>query len=137
MTKATVKIKVNCGLKHICLYSVFFIRGIHPRFIFVHFALLVSKQINIWQIPMSHIISLLPRYYGGTSGRYRILSSIFQWQSRQTETDNVCNDSKTLQDHIEHVEQQSHGRTTHAKTTAIYLTILKNRASLLQAPKTF
>lgn len=31
----------------------------------------------------------------------------------ETETDKSCNDSKTLQDYMRHVEQQSHGRTTH------------------------
>lgn len=30
------------------------------------------------------------------------------------EVDNSCNDSKTLQDYMRHVEQQSHGRKTDA-----------------------
>ena len=37
---------------------------------------------------------------------------------------------------MQHVEQQSHGRTTHAKTAATRLTTFKNRASLVQADKT-
>ena len=38
---------------------------------------------------------------------------------------------------MQHVEQQSHGRTTHAKTAATGLTTFKNRASLVRADKTF
>ena len=37
---------------------------------------------------------------------------------------------------MKHVEQQSHGRTTHAKTAATRLTTFKNRASLVRADKT-
>ena len=37
---------------------------------------------------------------------------------------------------MQHVEQQSHGRTTHAKTAATRLTTFKNRASLVRADKT-
>ena len=51
-------------------------------------------------------------------------------------TDKSCNDSKTLQDNMRHVEQQSHGRTIRALTTAIHLTTFKNRASLLRVHKT-
>lgn len=32
----------------------------------------------------------------------------------ETETDKSFNVSKALQDHMRHVEQQPHGRTTHA-----------------------
>ena len=37
---------------------------------------------------------------------------------------------------MQHVEQQSHGRTTHAQTAATRLTTFKNRASLVRADKT-
>ena len=37
---------------------------------------------------------------------------------------------------MQHVEQQSHGRTTHTKTAATRLTTFKNRASLVRADKT-
>ena len=40
---------------------------------------------------------------------------------------------KTLHDYMQHVEQQSHGRTTNAKTAATHLTTFKNRASLVQS----
>ena len=53
------------------------------------------------------------------------------------EGDKSRNDSKTLQDYMRHVEQQSHGRKTHAKTAAIFiLRSLKNRTSLLRVHKT-
>ena len=41
-----------------------------------------------------------------------------------------------LHDYMQHVEQQSHGRTTHAKTAATRFTTFKNRASLVRADKT-
>ena len=50
--------------------------------------------------------------------------------------DKSCYDRKTLHDYMQHVEQQSHGRTTHAKTAATRLTTFKNRASLVRADKT-
>ena len=54
----------------------------------------------------------------------------------QIEADKSCYDRKTLHDYMQHVEQQSHGRTTHAKTGAIRLTTFKNHASLMRADKT-
>ena len=57
-------------------------------------------------------------------------------QSMAIEGDKSSNGSKTLQDYMRHVEQQSHGRKTHAKTAAIHLTIFKNRASLLRVHET-
>lgn len=41
-----------------------------------------------------------------------------------TETNNYCNDIKTL-DYKRQIEQQSLGHTTHAKTAVIYLKIFK------------
>ena len=38
------------------------------------------------------------------------------------EADKSCYDRKTLHDNMQHVEQQSHGRKTHAKTAATRLT---------------
>ena len=52
------------------------------------------------------------------------------------EGDKSRNDSKTLQDYMRHVEQQSHGRKTHVNTAEIHLTIFKNRTSLLRVHKT-
>ena len=40
----------------------------------------------------------------------------------QIEADKSCYDRKTLHDNMQHVEQQSHGRTTQAKTAATRLT---------------
>ena len=54
----------------------------------------------------------------------------------QIEEDKSCNDSKTLQDYTRHVEQQPHGRKTHAETTPIHPTSFKNCASLLRVHKT-
>ena len=56
-------------------------------------------------------------------------------RARKIEADKSCNDSKTLQDYMRHVKQQSHGRKTQAQTAAIHLTTLKNRASLLRVHK--
>ena len=39
----------------------------------------------------------------------------------QIEADKSCNDSKTLQDYMTHVEQQCHGRKTDAWTAVIHL----------------
>ena len=64
---------------------------------------------------------------------HNLLCSGTAWQ---IEADKSCYDSKTLHDYMQHVEQQSHGRTTHAKTAATRLTTFKNRASLVRADKT-
>ncbi len=43
----------------------------------------------------------------------------------------TCNGSTTLQDHMRHVLQHSHGRTTHAYKGANNLATLEIRATLL------
>ena len=54
----------------------------------------------------------------------------------QIEADKSCYDRKTWHDYMQHVEQQSHCRTTHAKTAATGLSTFKNLASLVGADKT-
>lgn len=39
----------------------------------------------------------------------------------KTRTDKSCNDRKTMQDCIRHIEQKSNGRTTYAKEVVIYV----------------
>ena len=48
------------------------------------------------------------------------------------EADNLCNDGKTLQDYMRHIEQQSHGRKTLAESCDSFYNPFTNRASLLR-----
>lgn len=60
MTKATAKTRVNCGLKQICVYSVYCIMEPFVS-VFLLNSLLLSVSwlsISVSWIPMSHIISL-------------------------------------------------------------------------------
>ena len=47
------------------------------------------------------------------------------------QTEVRAHDTRTLQDYMRQVEQQSHGLKTHTYTAAIHLTTFKNFASLL------
>ena len=54
----------------------------------------------------------------------------------EIECDKSCNDCETLQDYTRPVERQSHRRKTLAKTAAIHLTTVTNRASVFRLHKT-
>ncbi len=48
----------------------------------------------------------------------------------------TCNGSTTLKDHMRHVLQHSHGRTTHAYKGANHLATFEIRATLLRVSTT-
>ena len=52
--------------------------------------------------------------YGNNRTWKSITSIIISGKAQQIEADKLCNESKTLQDYMRHVEQQSHGHKTNA-----------------------